>query len=116
MRRLILAVLVLTLPTTAASAADARSRAGEWCGTHRDGARDAVWSHREQDQRRVGRAGAAATTASFDVGQIAVLLDEGDLALLHNVMDLQQAALRFSPAGAGYSVSRLALPLEPDTG
>src|SRR5262249_20456418 len=58
----------------------------------------------------------AAAAAALDVGQIAVLLDEGDLALLRNPLDLQGAALRFSPTGGGYSVTRLALPLEPDTG
>jgi hypothetical protein len=75
-----------------------------------------VWAHREQAEHRGGRARAATAAASFDVGQIAVLLDEGDLALIRNAMDLQQAGLRFSPAGTGYSVSRLALPLEPDAG
>jgi len=40
-----------------------------------------------------------------------VLQDEGDLALLRSPMDLQGAALRFSPSGDGYSVTRLALPL-----
>src|SRR5262249_16350752 len=50
-------------------------------------------------------------------GQIAVLLDEGgDLALLANPMNLQKTGLRFSPTAGGYSVSRVDLPLEPDTG
>jgi hypothetical protein len=53
---------------------------------------------------------------AFDVGQIAVLEDQGDLALLRNPIDLAGAALRFTPSGSGYSVTRLTLPLEPDTG
>jgi hypothetical protein len=53
---------------------------------------------------------------SFDVGQIAVLMDEGDLALPRNAMDLQRSALRFSPTREGYSVSRLDLPLEAGVG
>ena len=53
---------------------------------------------------------------AFDVGQIAVLEDQGDLALLRNPIDLAGAALRFTPSGSSYSVTRLSLPLEPDTG
>jgi hypothetical protein len=53
---------------------------------------------------------------SIDVGQIAVLRDEGDLALVSNAMDLQGAALRFTVTSDGYSVSRVDLPLEPDSG
>jgi hypothetical protein len=53
---------------------------------------------------------------AFDVGQIAVLEDQGDLALLRNPIDLAGAAVRFTPSGSGYSATRLTLPLEPDTG
>ena len=114
MRRLLLLVGLATLLSAAeGAAASARGRAA-WCGTGRDGARDAVWAHREQRERR----GAEARTvrASLDVGQIAVVMDEGDLALVANVMDLQRSGLRFSPTGGGYAVSRVDLPLEPDTG
>jgi hypothetical protein len=91
-------------------AAGAGSGRLAWCGTTATGARDAVWAHRERLQREGVRL-AAAREASADVGQIAVLQDEGDLALLRNPMDLQGAALRFSPSGEGYSATRLALPL-----
>ncbi|HUG55286.1 MAG TPA: hypothetical protein VMR21_16890 [Vicinamibacteria bacterium] len=89
--------------------------ASAWCGTSRDGARDAVWTHAE----RAAKAGPAARSlpaARFDVGQVAVLQDEGDLALVRNLMDLQRAGLRFSPSGTGYSVSRVDLPLEAVAG
>jgi hypothetical protein len=115
MRRLLLLVGLTTLLSSAdASAASARGGRAAWCGTGRDGARDAVWAHREQRERRGVEARAA--RGALDVGQIAVVMDEGDLALLANVLDLQRSGLRFSPAGGGYSVSRVDLPMEPDTG
>jgi hypothetical protein len=113
MRRpvLVLAIAVL-LP-----AADLLARTGRnaWCATTRYGGRDSVWAHRERRERR-GAIAQSGRTASFDVGEIAVLLDEGDLALPRNAMDLQGSALRFSPTREGYSVTQLDLPLEPDTG
>jgi hypothetical protein len=111
----IVLALAAMLPPAQAMAARAGWGAGAWCGTARDGARDAVWAHAEQRARHGGQPRAARST-SFDVGQIAVLVDEGDLALLRNAMDLQGAAVRFTPAGAGYSATRITLPLEPDTG
>jgi hypothetical protein len=118
MRPMVPAFLVssLILPTLAAAAP---AGAHAWCGTSRDGAGAAVMAHAEEHARRerAGKADVGATsTSSFDVGQIAVLLDEGDLALLRNPMDLAGAAIRFTPAGSGYSAARLSLPLEPDTG
>jgi len=115
-RRCLLFVLAFLFPSAgeAADAAGARSGRNAWCGTARDGARDAVWAHRERRERRGVEA--RSLRRSLDVGQIAVVMDEGDLALVANAMDLQEAALRFSPAATGYSVSRLALPMEPDTG
>ena len=116
MRKAVLVLLLaVSVPAPGARAAGGASGTTPWCGTRRDAARDAVWAHREAAARHPD-AVHARQASSFDVGQIAVLLDEGDLALLRNVMDLQRAGLRFSPAGAGYSVTRLALPLEPDTG
>ena len=81
------------------------------------GARNAVWAHREEEARRAARTGArASSVGASDVGQIAVLEDQGDLALLRNPIDLAGAAVRFTPSGSGYSVTRVTLPLEPDTG
>jgi hypothetical protein len=99
----------------AAHAADQRSNTQRWCGTSTTMARDSVWSHQEWRSRRSVFAQSAAAS-SFDVGQIAVLVDNGDLARLKNTVDLQRTALRFRPAGGGYTLERLALPLEPDTG
>jgi len=104
---LALGLLGLAVPGLAAPP---NSGALAWCGTTSTGARDAVWAHRERAQRE-GPRSAAGRAANEDVGEIAVLIDEGDLALLRNPMDLQGAGLRFSPAGEGYSVVRLSLPL-----
>ena len=113
-RAVFLLGLATLLPPAAGGAASARSGSHAWCGTARTGARDAVWAHREQRDRRAAQA--RSLHASFDVGQIAVVMDEGDLALVANPMDLQKKGVRFSPAGGGYSVSRVDLPLEPDSG
>jgi len=118
MRHAVIAVFLLgALP--AADVWAARAGSGpSWCGTSRDGARGAVWAHREEEARRAtrDRGPRASSVGAFDVGQIAVLEDQGDLALLRNPIDLAGAALRFTPSGSGYSVTRLTLPLEPDTG
>jgi len=115
MKRSYVSLLVLALLAPNVSAASASGGGKTWCGTSRQGAGEAVWAHTEQRSRR-GAAQIAASGAAFDVGQIAVLQDEGDLALLKNLFNLQGAALRFIPAGGGYSVSRISLPLEPATG
>lgn len=103
-------LLLAALPALPAWAAGRDAGRLAWCGTRQNAARDAALSHREQETRR-GPARAALATAAFDVGEIAVLQDEGDLATFRNLMDLQGAALRFTPEGAGYSVSRSSLPL-----
>jgi hypothetical protein len=107
-------VLVSVLLTAASAWAAPPDRGGPgWCGTTRNGARSAVASHRERGERV--RA-ASARTASIDVGQIAVLQDEGDLALFRNPFDLQNAALRFAPVDGGFSVTRLTAPLFAEAG
>jgi hypothetical protein len=108
-------VFITVLSSSEVLAASARSGAGAWCGSSPDGARDSVWAHQEQRERR-GVTARSGRAAAFDVGQIAVLIDEGDLALPRNTMDLQRTALRFSPTREGYSVSLIELPLEADAG
>lgn len=108
--------LVLILVASHAEAARLSGPAQKGCGTTRGGGADSLWSHRERMERRGPVALAVADGDAFDVGQIAVLRDRGDLALLRNPLDLQNAALRFTPGQDGYTVSRLALPLEPDAG
>lgn len=102
------------LPGQPAAGASNRSFGNAWCATEPGAAQAAVIAHREASGRRIVALGRAA--ASVDVGEIAVLQDEGDLALLRNDMDLAGSALRFTPSGGGYSVARMSLPFEPDTG
>ncbi|HEX6737182.1 MAG TPA: hypothetical protein VF310_02810 [Vicinamibacteria bacterium] len=114
-RRFLALALVVFFPVADVGAASLRSGSGAWCATSVRGGRDAAWAHREQDAR-LRRTRISSAAASFDVGQIAVLLDQGDLALPANVLDLQAAALRFSPSADGYTVSRIDLPMEPEAG
>jgi hypothetical protein len=105
----------LVLASAGAGAAPLRSGAMAWCAKAPGGARNAVWAHGEERLRRGGLRSAVAQSA-LDVGQIAVLQDEGDLALLRNPFNLQGTAVRFTPSNTGYSVSRLSLAMEPATG
>lgn len=63
---------------------------------------EALWLHRQALDRRGGLAGIgapAATTA--DVGDVAVVRDEGDLILPANSFDLRGSGLRFTRNGSG---------------
>jgi hypothetical protein len=117
-RSLAVSVWIITMAGAAdGAAAPLFPQERRTCGTTRSGAGHAVWAHRERQARGGERLSAQSVeNASFDAGQIAVLLDQGDLALPRNPLDLQGTALRFSPMPQGYSVSRLELPLEPDVG
>lgn len=67
---------------------------------------DVLWRHRAAG----GRAAPLAVdvpTASADVGEIAVVQDEGDLVAPANAFDLHGVGLRFSPRTGGYDVSRI---------
>jgi hypothetical protein len=70
---------------------------------------DALWTHR---QRRATDSlsrtpEAAAGRDAIDVGEIAVLQDEGDLIAPANAFDLRGTGLRFTRNGSGYSVTRI---------
>ena len=69
---------------------------------------DALWIHRQ----RAGRARELAATVSgrnsIDIGEIAVLQDEGDLIAPPNAMDIRSQGLRFTRnGGGGYDVARI---------
>ena len=68
---------------------------------------DAVWEHRTGLERGfIQPPNVSAETE--DVGEIAVLQDEGDLVLTANVYDLRDVTLRFEPNGVGgYDVTRV---------
>ena len=71
------------------------------------GVLDSVWNHRTAVER--GLLGPLAEAgAAEDIGEIAVLRDEGDLFLAANIYDLRDVTLRFSPNDdGGYDVMHL---------
>ena len=75
------------------------------------GVLDSVWNHRSALRRGLLRPVAAddpEEVEAEDIGEIAVLRDEGDLFRAANLYDLRDAALRFSPNDdGGYDVTHL---------
>ena len=66
------------------------------------GVLDSVWNHRSARERGLLRPLAAAdATGAEDIGEIAVLRDEGDLFRAANIYDLRDVTLRFHPNRAG---------------
>jgi hypothetical protein len=107
-------VLLVTLGGAAATAEAARTGGNSWCATDAAARRDGIWAHAEREQRRPVRA--LVRDEVLRAGQIAVLVDQGDLALLRNPLDLQGAGLRFTPDGNGYQVSRVDVPVAASAG
>jgi len=66
---------------------------------------DVLWRHRANEGRLVPLA-ETIPRANADVGDIAVVQDEGDLISAANTFDLQGTGLRFAPRSGGYDVSR----------
>lgn len=66
---------------------------------------DVLWRHRANEGRLVPLADTI-PRANADVGDIAVVQDEGDLISPANTLDLQGTGLRFVPRAGGYDVTR----------
>jgi hypothetical protein len=66
---------------------------------------DVLWRHRASAGRLVPLADTI-PRANADVGEIAVVQDEGDLIAAANTLDLQGTGLRFVPRAGGYDVTR----------
>jgi hypothetical protein len=116
MRMRVLALTAAGLLLADPEATFARTGRG-WCASPGGRPLDKVWAHREQAARpRPLQALASSRDTSFAVGQIAVLVDEGDLALLRNPLDLATLSLSFTPVAGGYRVARGAAALAPDPG
>ena len=86
---------------------------------------DHLWTHRAAEARRAAREGdpRRGVTAlgppvnAADVGDVAVVQDEGDLVLPPNTIDLANAGLRFIRNGAGgYDVQRIDGTFRPTLG
>ena len=94
-------------------------------GTPRWRVLDHLWTHRAAEARRAGREAdprRAVTAAgppvnAADVGDVAVVQDEGDLVLPPNTIDLANGGLRFTRNGAGgYDVQRIDGTFRPTLG
>jgi hypothetical protein len=69
---------------------------------------DALWTHRQKIVLQGERAAETSGRDAVDIGEIAILQDEGDLIAPPNQLDLTSTGLRFSRNGAGgYDVSRI---------
>lgn len=67
---------------------------------------DVLWRHRAGAPLRTALGGVT-SRATEDVGEIAVIQDEGDVITPANAFDLQLVGLRYAPrTGGGYDVSR----------
>jgi hypothetical protein len=99
-----------SLEPEALSESAAASRARKLEGFHDAAGRYAVldhlWKHRAASRRRGVTAPSIAATVE-DVGQIAVVQDQGDVLLRPNPFDLGGSGLRFTPDGPGYDIARI---------
>jgi hypothetical protein len=109
------AFLVALTAAAGTGPVQAAGKAG-FCGKVSGRPTDAIWAHREQEARHGVHALAGTGNASFAFGQIAVVFDEGDLALLKNDLDLVSTSLEFAPVAGGYKVTKGALPLSAAPG
>jgi hypothetical protein len=104
-------------PDFAPAAASARAKDASFLGYDQRDWRDLLWSHRTAmaDGRARAESGRAAATA--DVGDIAVIQDDGSLILPANTFDLAGQGLRFSRnAAGGYDVSHTDATFRPNLG
>jgi hypothetical protein len=68
---------------------------------------DALWLHQQEASRSSTRPSARSGSA-LDVGEIAVVQDEGDVIVPPNTFDLETVGLRFTRnGGSGYDVQRI---------
>ena len=109
-----LSPLVLSVVTLWGSAAAAEGIKHPFCGTYPGIDLEHVLNAREA-RERAGRAVRSANVRASSVvsrnGDVAMLIDQGDLLFKANGLDLQGKALEFLP---GYSVSRVDRPLNPE--
>jgi hypothetical protein len=71
---------------------------------------DALWAHRAAgtDAAEPGRESLSPSRTTADIGEIAVLQDEGDLIVPANALDLRSLGLRFTRnASGGYDITRI---------
>lgn len=77
---------------------------------------EALWLNRSNAGRQREAAAGTPTPVAQDIGEIAVVQDQGDVVLPGNSFDLGASTLRFTRSGAGYSVTKSALAYRPTLG
>ena len=104
---------VLAVLVVAASSASAAGLQHPFCATYPGSDLVPLVNSREKLARGGVRSASSNTRAAgvSRSGDVAVLVDQGDLVFLPNSMDLQGKGLEFRP---GYTVSRVDRPLGPD--
>ena len=77
-----------------------------------------LWKHQAAaNRRRIGAAAIVPESVAQDVGQVAVIRDQGDLILPPNVFDLRAAGIAFARNGVGgYDVRRSDRQFQPSVG
>jgi hypothetical protein len=69
---------------------------------------DALWTHRQHAERELPTQQITTGRSAVDVGEIAVVQDEGDLVLSPNQFDLRGAGIRFTRnSSGGYDARRI---------
>jgi len=71
--------------------------------------RDALWANRARRARETSerRTAPVAPAATEDIGDLAVIEDDGSIFLSANAFDLANTGLRFRPTTGGYEVTRI---------
>jgi hypothetical protein len=78
---------------------------------------DVLWHHRAFKGGLLAPLDNALPRVTADVGDVAVVQDEGDLITLPNAFDIQSTGLHFVPgAGGGYDIVRIDPAFRPDLG
>ena len=89
------------------SALATRKRQPRGIGDPRGDVHQSLWLHQAaRDQGLALAVDPALPSDNQDIGEIAVLQDIGDLIVRANPFDLANTALRFTPNGTGYDLSR----------
>src|SRR5206468_6901554 len=103
------------LPVVARSAASTKSHGG--LGVDKRDPREHLWAHRLAALEGRVEARDVRAAAPPDVGDIAVIPDDGSLIISPNPFDLAGRGLRFQPnATGGYDVSRADASFRPNLG
>jgi hypothetical protein len=77
---------------------------------------ESLWIHQQASERRPASLGPSAATSS-DIGDIAVIRDEGDVIVPPNAFDLKGSGLRFTRnSSGGYDVRRTDAAFRPAIG